>query len=118
MKIEIANLGPDENLVLQFLRLWPDTSVSGTEIARRADGKSRFAEDPQWANLALTQLVELNLIESDPGGRYRVKGRSNVKCGGKRRFIAPQLRAILEKSGRQFHEVGEVKSGKLPAMSL
>ena len=102
MKIENENLGADENCVLQFLNHWPDTYVSGTEIARRADGKSRFVEDPRWANLALAQLVELNLIESEPGGRYRVKGQSNVKCGGKRRFIAPHLRAILEKGGRQF----------------
>jgi hypothetical protein len=103
MKMTIENLGADEKCVLQFLNHWPETYVSGTEIARQADGKSRFVEDPRWANLALAQLVEWNLVESETGGEYRVKGRADAKRIGRRRFIAPHLRAILKKSGRQFH---------------
>jgi hypothetical protein len=105
MKLEIENLGADENCVLRFLSHWPETYVSGAEIARRADGKSRFVEDPRWANFALSQLVELNLVEFESSGKYCVNGQPKAKCDGKRRFIAPHLRAILKKSGRQFHGV-------------
>ena len=103
MNIETDNLGVDETSVLEFLKNWPDVFVAGMEIARRADGKARFLKDPHWAGHALSQLMELNVIESNGNGRYRLKCRSTVMCGSQRRFIAPHLLEILEKSGRNFY---------------
>ena len=102
MEIEPENLGADEARVLDFLKNWPDAFVAGMEIARRADGKTRFLEDPRWAGHALAQLMELNLVESDDNGRYRLKPHSTVMCGTRRKFIAPHLLEILVKSGRHF----------------
>jgi hypothetical protein len=96
MNIKIENLGMDEKCILQFLKHWRYSFVSGTEIARRADGKARLVDDPRWAGLALFQLVELHLVEHDGHDKYRVKERPTVKCAGKRRFIAPHLQDILK----------------------
>lgn len=100
MQTKIENLGADKECVLHFLNLWPDNYVSGAEIARRASGKSLYIEDPRWAKLALAQLIELNLVEFESSGKYRVKGPASVECVGQRRFIAPHWRAVLEQSGR------------------
>lgn len=99
------NLGTDEICVLRFLNNWPDTFVSSTEIARRADSKHRYREEPRWAVDALSKLLALELVATDSHGKYcvkRVKSQMTVKCGGKKRFIAPHLRAILEKDGRKL----------------
>lgn len=92
-------LNADESCVLRFLKNWPDSFVSDMEIARRADGKSRFSEDPAWADYALGQLLELDLVERDRHGRFRVKPRSSRKCKNKRRFVAPQLHETLRQAG-------------------
>lgn len=65
-------------------------------------------EDPRWANHALAQLRELCLVETGDGG-FRAKsspvGNRPAAKGGqlkRKRFIAPQLEAILQKHGFCF----------------
>jgi len=103
MNSDTIDLGADETCVLQFLNHWPGSFVSGAEIARRADSKARFEDDPRWANLALSQLTENGLLESDGHGKYRVKGSATIHCfGGQRRFVAPHLKEILERHRRKL----------------
>ena len=103
MKVEDHHLNADESCVLQFLKNWPDTFISAAEIARRADGKTRHRTEPRWAAPILGQLVTLKLAETDGHGKFRlVTGGMTVKHGGKKRFVAPHLRAILEKHERKF----------------
>lgn len=92
-------LGSDESVVLRFLKNWPDAFVSETEVARRADGRRRFQEDPGWASAALAQLMELKLIEADSMGRFRVNHHPAKKCVKTQRFVSPRLREILKRAG-------------------
>lgn len=104
----VLDLGVEENCVMQYLNNFPGEFISEREIARRADGKHRFVEDPYWAHNALSELVEMKLIETDGAGRYRrvaqeTKETKVVRSGDSgAKFMDPKLRAILEQSGRKF----------------
>ena len=94
----------DEQKVEAYLKSLPGQFISGREIARRAGGKDRFRENPDWARPVLRQLMEKHVIETDCMGHYRLFGAS-VRGGGQR-WISPQIRKILEKSGRKFMQGG------------
>lgn len=103
MSLNLDNLEADERLVFLYLQNWPGEYISATEITRRADGKNRCQQDPRWATTALAQLVAAKWLETDGHGKYRVAARNEaVKLGGKKRFVAPHLRAILERHGGKF----------------
>lgn len=102
MKSYDFNMGADENCVLQYLQDHAEHFLSEMEIARRADGRHRFMEDAHWAHVALSQLVAMNLAETDGLGRYRLQiARANEPANGKK-FMDPRLRQILERSGKKF----------------
>ena len=101
MELDDVFLGSDENCVLQYLNTWPDEFVSEKQIARRADSKDRFMTEPHWTYNALSQLLMMELIETDGTGKYRMKVHRN-ETGGSKKFMAPHLRQILEKSGKNF----------------
>jgi len=96
------SLGGDEWCVLKYLENHPNEYRTAMEIARHADRKSRFAEDLHWSFQAVRGLWELGLIETDDGDRYRVKAPVANISEGSKRFLAPDLRAILEQSQRKF----------------
>lgn len=104
MKLDLEYLTTDERSVLRFLKNWPEKYISSNEIARRADGKNRYRQEPRWPAQILPQLIAMNLVETDGSGKYRVRNEAlkTVKLGGRKRFIAPRLRAILEKHGSKF----------------
>jgi len=95
----------DERTICDYLKSWPKHYVSAREVARRADGKRRFREDPQWAYPVLTRLLEQGMIETDGLGHYRSKQLSFDKKRRAGKWVSPQLRRILERSGRDFGEV-------------
>jgi len=73
-------------------------------VARRAGGKRRFREEPQWAYPVLARLLEQGIIETDGLGHYRtqqVTAETKKKHG---RWISPHVRRILERSGKDFGE--------------
>jgi hypothetical protein len=92
----------DEKCVLQYLENFPDEFVTETEITRRADGKSHFLEDSHWAHVALSQLLDSQLLETDGTGKYRVKKSRITTRNAFKKFIAPHLRDILEHSKRKL----------------
>jgi hypothetical protein len=92
-------LSADEGFVLRFLQHWPDAFISETEIARRANGKTRFSENPDWAAGALELLLERGLVEHNNGGRFRAKNNSTRRCTNKRRFATLRLREALLEAG-------------------
>lgn len=102
MEPDPTDIGVEANCVMQYLSNFPGEFISEREIARRADGKERFLKDPHWAHNAFSELIELGLLETDGGGRYRQKTKDAkaVKHGAK--FLDPKLRAILEKSNHGF----------------
>jgi hypothetical protein len=102
MNADTNNLGEDENFILLYLNHWPEMFISGTEVARQAAGIDRYVDDPRWSGLAMSNLMEMDLVESDGHDKYRIKQRVPVAHGGQRRFIAPHLKEILEKHRRKF----------------
>ena len=95
-------LGADENSILQYLRNYPDAFITEMEITSHADGRTRFMEDKHWAHNPLTQLLELRLVDTDGSGRYQIHASAPKPTGLKIKFLAPQLRDILEHSDHKF----------------
>jgi hypothetical protein len=96
----------DEREICLYLKGFPGQFVSFAEISRRAGGKRRYRQEPEWATMVLSRLVEKGLVESDSTGHYRLKFRP--KREKTIRWVSPQIRAILDKSGKTFEGVHEV----------
>ena len=98
----------DERDICLYLKSWPGQFVSAREISRRAGGKRRFQVEPNWASAALSRLQERALVESDSTGHYRLRRRERTRPQGK--WISPQMKQILQKSGRDFGQVVELET--------
>lgn len=98
----------DERQICDYLRSWPRHYLSAREIARRAGGKRRFREEPQWAYPVIARLLEEGLIETDGLGHYRLKQAAQERSRRPRKWVSPQVRKILERSGRDFAETLEI----------
>ena len=57
--------------ILAYLKTAPNKFVSLLEISRRAGGRRRFEETPNWARNLMAPLMEAGLIEVNPRGHYR-----------------------------------------------
>jgi hypothetical protein len=93
----------DQNEICQYLKSWPGQFVSRKEICRRAGGKWRYREDENWALPVLQRMLECRLVESNSTGHYRLLIKAvNEEKNKKRLWVSPTIRAILQKSGRNF----------------
>ena len=72
-------MGTDEMSIYEFLKTAPNDFALEREIARRAAGKKRFREDPNWARAILFRMVREEIIETDGCGQYRLKLRAKTK---------------------------------------
>jgi hypothetical protein len=97
----------EEREICDFLKSWQGQFVSGREICRRAGGKWRFREDDKWAIPVLTRLVDKGILECDPGGHFRIRRREQKDK--KKVWLSPELRALLEKTGKSFAEGAELQ---------
>ena len=93
----------EERDICSFLDALAGQFVSAREIARRAGGKWRFQEDPNWPAPALLRLIDSGIVKSDTAGRYSLVRSS--KEPAPRRWVSPQIRKILEQSGKDFGRV-------------
>ena len=57
--------------IIAYLKTAPSKFVSLLEISRRAGGRRRFEESPDWAKNLLTPMVEAGLLEVNSRGHYR-----------------------------------------------
>ena len=96
----------DERSICTYLKSYPGQFISGREICRRAGGKWRFREDENWAAPVLIRLVERKIIEEDSTGHYRLIGKEKTKT---KKWVSPQIRTILEKSGKDFGQTIELE---------
>jgi hypothetical protein len=94
----------DEQAIIDYLKSWPGQFVAGREIGRRAGGKWRYRDNPAWAGSVLPRMVEKGMLESDSTGHYRLV-RSSGKNSKVKQWVSPQMRKILEQSGKDFGEV-------------
>jgi hypothetical protein len=89
----------DEREICNYLKSRPTEFVGLREISRRAGGKWRYREDPHWADEVVTRLLEKGIIEKDGFGHFRAIKKEKKE---KPRWISPQMKKILEKSGKTF----------------
>jgi hypothetical protein len=94
----------EEKEICTYLKTLRGQFISGREISRRAGGKWRYREDPNWAAPFLVHLVEKKIIESDTTGHYRLIIKDDRKNRNKK-WVSPQLKSILEKSGKDFTHI-------------
>lgn len=100
----------DERDICIYLRSWPGQFVSGREISRRAGGKRRFREDPNWASAALSRLVERQFVESDTTGHFRLRRKArSLHQQQQGRWVAPEIKMILQRSGKDFGQIIEIE---------
>lgn len=95
---------PEEKEICNYLKSMRTQFISGREIARRAGGKWRHRDDPNWAIPFLGHLVEKKIIESDSTGHYRLIVKEDKK-DPKKKWVSPQMKGILENSGKDFTHV-------------
>jgi hypothetical protein len=97
----------DERDICLYLKGFPGQFVSYKEVCRRAGGKRRYRVEPEWATPVLVRLVEKGVIESDSTGHYRLKAKPKRRDKTPR-WVSPEIRKILERSGKEFSGVFEV----------
>jgi len=98
----------DEREIFYFLKSRGDEFVNAKEIARRAGGKKRFFDDPEWARLILVRMTERGILEADSLGRYRIKPVG--KKGKNKRWVSPDIAKILQESGVEVEGANELGS--------
>jgi hypothetical protein len=93
----------DEREIFYYLKGWQKQFVSPAEVCRRAGGKRRFREEPDWAKPALMRMIEKGILETDPSGYVRIK--PIPKRDKARRWASPQIARILANSGKDYSGV-------------
>jgi hypothetical protein len=97
----------EEKEICEFLKSWPGQFVSQREVCRRAGGKWRFRENPNWALPVLGRMVGKGLLESDASGHFRLAAEKKDK---KKQWLSPELRKLLEdKAASQEVQVTEIE---------
>jgi hypothetical protein len=94
----------DEKEIIDYLKRWPNSFVSGKEIARKVGGKERFDRDHGWAIPIFAQMVRLGIIETDQLGHFRLKPEVKKKQP-RHEHVSPQILKILKSSGKSFEGV-------------
>jgi len=87
----------DEREVYNYLESYHGQYVSVKEICRRASTKKRFAKEPDWAREVLNRMKDQGLVESNMGGRYRLKDEH----GEKEEHMSEDTAKIIEEGGQQ-----------------
>ncbi|EEF62477.1 hypothetical protein Cflav_PD5112 [Pedosphaera parvula Ellin514] len=72
------DLSSDELEILDYLRCRGGEYVAIAEICRRAGGRKKFLESPNWAKNMMSRLVEGNLLQVDERGHFRFKMNNGV----------------------------------------
>jgi hypothetical protein len=94
----------DEREIYQFLKSWGSQFIAPREVCRRAGGKRRFQEEPEWAKPVLLRMGERGILESNSTGHFRIK-RVPKKSADKR-WISPDIAKILEESDVKVEAAG------------
>jgi len=98
----------EEREIFYFLKTRGEEFVSVKEIARRASGKKKFYDNPEWAKPLLMRMQERGVLESNGVGQYRIK--PVAKKGKGKRWVAPDIAKILQESGVQVEGASETGS--------
>lgn len=91
----------DEREIFYYLRSERGSFVPIHAICRHAGGKHKYRELPDWAKPALMRMHERGIVEMDASGAYRLKPIPQPE-DNTRRWVSPQIAAMLRKSGKNF----------------
>ena len=91
----------DEMAIIDYLKGWPSSFVSGKEIARKVGGKKKYDEDRGWAIPILAQMVRRNILETDFLGAYRLKPEEKQK-NKRGRYVSPQILKSPQEQRQEF----------------
>jgi len=97
----------DEKEIYNFLKTFGEHFVAAREICRRAGGKKRWRENPQWALPFLPMMVDKEILESDSTAHYRIKQEAKKKK--EKQWISPHIKRILERGGLDPSAPGRVE---------
>lgn len=61
---------------MNYLRANPETYFSRKEIAKRAVHRTVYEENPHWCVAPLNALVELQEVEQNEAGHYKLMDKS------------------------------------------
>lgn len=89
----------DERDVYNYMKAHGRDFVSVREICRRAGGRRRFRFHSDWAQPVLFRMTERGILESDGGGRYRLKRRPPIDPTGKA-WASKELVSLLKSKGK------------------
>jgi hypothetical protein len=95
----------DERDIFQFLKTWGGDFVNAREIARRAGGKRRFHQDPDWAKPILLRMEERGVLESNIQGHFRIKPMPKQKQTEQPQ-VAPAVPKLLHESRSALESEG------------
>ena len=94
----------DEREIYYYLKSWKHHYISSLEICRRAGGKKRHLQNPEWAKPVLLRMVEKGILETDPAGHFRLKP-VEARHRKAKRWISPQVAKILKEGGKEITEI-------------
>ena len=95
----------DEREIYMFLKSRELEFVHTREICRRAAGKHRFHEDPEWAKPVLVRMAERGILETNATGHYRLK--PVPKKNKSKRWVSPDIAKILKDGGVEVEGTGD-----------
>lgn len=94
----------EEREVYFYLKAEPGSFVPANAICRHAGGKHKYRASPDWARPVVLRMLERGILETDSGGAFRLTPMPQKKSSPKR-WVAPQIAEILNRSGKQFEGV-------------
>jgi len=103
---QFAVMDADEREIYQFLKSWGSEFIAAREICRRAGGRRRFNEEPEWAKPILLRMTERGILESNTTGHFRIKPVKKKKEQDKR-WVSPDIAKILKESGVEVENAAE-----------
>jgi hypothetical protein len=71
-------LSAEELEILEYLKGYSGKYVPMVEICRRAGGRQRYSESPQWARTLMQRLVDSKMVEVNERGHYRVQAQNKT----------------------------------------
>lgn len=96
----------DEREIYQFLKPFGTEFINAREICRRAGGRKRFKDEPDWAKPILVRMEERGILESNATGHFRIKPVKRNK-NKDRRWVSPDIAKILKENGLEVDSAAE-----------
>jgi len=88
-------LSAEELEILEYLKGYCGKYVPMVEICRRAGGRQRYSESPQWARTLMQRLVDAKMVEVNERGHYRVPSQNKTEAPASVPVASPEAAALV-----------------------